>query len=78
MIKLPDGDYVRASDILKVSKPYYDTTKEQWMSSIAYINKIYPDTVSFHVYEMSKTFVRTSEKANVFLDRFISKINELV
>ncbi len=75
MIELPDGDYVRSSDILKVSKPYYDETEEQWMSSIAYINRLYPDTVSFHVFKMNKTLCRTEEKADEHLEKFIIYIN---
>lgn len=45
------------------------------MSSIAYINRLYPDTVSFHVFKMNKTFCRTEEKADEHLEKFINYIN---
>jgi hypothetical protein len=75
LVKLPDGDWVRSSDILKIGKPYFNENIDCWQCSIAYKNTPYQD-VTFHVFNLNKKFVRTEDKAIDWVNRYIDRFNE--
>ena len=70
LIKLPDGPYIRANQIIQIGEPFQDMG--QWCYSIGYKSEIHNDVVLSHLVRFSvilQNEERAFEKVRLFVDR---------
>lgn len=75
LIKLPDGGpYVPADSIFKITGPYYG--EDCWFYVIGY--QIKGEEKQFNQVELNTTFVKSKERAELDMDKFVNRLNEML
>lgn len=73
LIKLPDGPYIRVETIVSVGEPW--DIRDEWFYTISYLNDGVRD---YHKVTLSPTFIKTKERAQVSVDSFAERLNNLL
>ena len=74
LIKLPNGPYIRANQIVQIGEPFQDQETQKWNYSIAY-NCALNDTIRFHTATLS-VIINNVDSVRERIERFVNKINE--
>jgi hypothetical protein len=74
LIKLPDGPYIRADQIIQISEPFQDM--RQWCYSIGYKSEINDNDVIYHVVRFNVNMQREIQAFSM-IDSFVKSINSL-